>query len=105
MVKPAYHKRVYIHGMNFDLRKPGLRHFDTTVAHLKEWRGILVKHRKDVTYRPPLDFNASKNEEVDMVHFERGHKRVDGKVLMHYDKRLQEWMQFVASGCDSLDAH
>ena len=99
IVKPAFHKKVNIHGMGFDLRKPGLMHFDTSIAHLKEWRNVLLKSRRKVNYRPPTDFNISKIHEVDIISLNTGHERVGGKFLMHYDHELQDWMRFVASGC------
>jgi len=100
LVKPNHHKRVNIHGMGFDLRKPGLMHFDTSVAHLKEWRGLLVQKQPEVPiYHPPVDFNVSHINEVNIIDFWIAHQRVDGKVLMQDDSELKDWMHFVASGC------
>jgi len=100
IAKPARHKKVKIHGMYFSLLREGRMHFDTSIAHFKEWRGILMKHRKEFRYRPPVDFNTSRYEEVELVDLVKGHELVvDGKVLMRYDGELQDWMRFVASGC------
>jgi len=102
LAKPAHHKKVNIHGKGFRMDWAGLMHFDTSVAHLKEWRNILGKGSRKINYRLPLAFNVSSGREIDLIHAMQAHELVDGKLTMHFDYNLHNWMRFVASGCRKL---
>jgi len=99
LAKPAKHKRVHTHGMQAKLSWPYVIHFDTSVAHFKEWRRLLKKDLNFVKYHDPVSFNVSHGREIDLKHAMQGHELVDGKLTMHYLPDFRNWMRFVASGC------
>jgi len=99
LVKPLHHQSVFSHGTRVKFSWNGLMHFDTRTAHLKEWRSLFRKDPK-LKVRPSVSFNESSRLDVaDLKHAFESHELVDGKLVMHYDSNLHDWMRFVGSGC------
>lgn len=87
-----------LHGLVENLKAKDAIQLDTSEAHLKEWRAVLVWNHTPTT-REATDFSVSSNDQVGIhKNLMIAHKVVNGKVIFRYDHDLQEWFRFVASG-------
>ena len=100
LVKPSVYPypSFQLHGLVENLKAKDAIQLDTSEAHLKEWRAVLVWNHTP-TIREATDFSVSSNDQVGIhKNLMIAHKLVNGKVVFHYDHDLQEWFRFVASG-------
>ena len=103
MVKPDHYSSVAQHGGNVvpDEEKGQLQ-FNTSVAHIKEWRELfdLEKIQANITmHAHPEPVFASTWQEVEMHQFPRGYRGTgSGDVVkLEHDSKLHEWMDYVAN--------
>lgn len=88
-----------LHGLLDNLNASDAIHLDTSEAHFKEWRTVMIWNN-DYKIREPTEFAVSSDEEVNIhKNLMISHKLVNGKVLFRFDEHLQDWFRFVASGC------
>jgi hypothetical protein len=68
-------------------RTPGQIHFDTEVAHIKEWRGYYEQGNELARVKKSFEVPATPDHSYEMT--------LDGKYTMHFDADLQGWFDFV----------
>ena len=91
MFKVEAYDQMNIHGGQPDPNHtPGQIHFDTDVAHIKEWRETFSGIKETVHAPKSFTVPATESKEYETT--------LDGKhYTLHYDKDLQSWFDFVSN--------
>lgn len=85
-----------LHGTKDNLNVSDAIHLDTTEAHFKEWRTLLLSWNN--TSLTTSDVQDDTEVKVYYILMD-SHKVVNGKVTFRFDQDLNEWLRLVASGC------
>jgi hypothetical protein len=108
LLRPKKHRhefrKVHIHGRKEPDPDLGIFHFDTAVAHMKEWPGQFAVYAP--TNRPATNFCVSSLNHsttaiaavVGIPSFAESYPmNANGTFNMYYDANLDSWLQFVAN--------
>ena len=95
LYREDFQTKVHVHGRLEPDPARGIVHFDTSVAHIKEWPGQFGKYAP--TIRPARNFTVASGDEVGIHSFEKSHQmNEDGRFNMYYDAQLESWLEYVA---------
>ena len=102
IVRPTHHRRIDVHG---ERQSPwsllGQKHFDTSVAHFKEWSHMFGTF--PIRDREQHNFAVSSESEILIHDLEDGHARnTDGNFTIYFDGDLHGWFQHVSRLAPSM---
>jgi hypothetical protein len=93
-----------LHGFETSIQKQYFKtiHFDTSMAHIKEWNSILNNLPLPSLRKRTSSFKVSSNKQVLAHGWPDGYPNENGTLTWTHDTDMEDWNRFVASGCGNL---